>query len=223
MGPVTPWVPLRWKVLGILFLLAAFGSMVIDVRVRPSIAAISESVASRVATEAVNDAVQSAVAESPDDGKILHVETDARGNIRMATFDFQSVSKIQADATQESEKTLTALERQRFALPISQTIGGPLLSVFTPELPVKLHLVGAAHSSIRMDTHSIGINQSVHALYLDINARVQAVAPLVTQPVDIHTSIPLAYVVLNGEIPNTYIGGTTAGVPVLPPVVTNGH
>lgn len=210
--------PFRWRVTGLLLVVFSVFLFVVDTRIRPSIEAIATSVATRTATEAVNDALQSVVAESPYEGKILHVETDASGNIRLATFDFHSVSIVQAAATHQSEETLSKLSSETFSLPVSQTFGGPLLSVFTPEIPVRMRMIGSAHSSIRLDVKSLGINQSVHALYLDVTAQVQAVAPLVTKPVEIHTSVPLAYVVLSGEIPNTYLGRATVDLPVLPPL-----
>lgn len=210
--------PFRWRITGFLLVVFSLFLFVVDTRIRPSIEAIATSVATRTATEAVNDALQSAVEESQDEGKILHVETDASGNIRLATFDFHSVSVVQAAATQQSEETLSKLSSETFSLPISQTFGGPLLSVFTPEIPVRIRMIGSAHSSIRLAVNSLGINQSVHALYLDVTAQVQAVAPLVTKPVEIRTSVPLAYVVLSGEIPDTYVGRTTSDLPILPPL-----
>lgn len=213
----SPWkyIPRWWRLAGLLLTLLSAFLFVVDVRVRPSIAAVAVSMARRTATEAVTDALQMAVANSPDDGKILHVETDVSGNIRLATFDFHTVSIVQSAAARGCEESLRALSTETFSLPISQTFGGPLLSVFTPEFPVKIRMIGSAHSSIRMDVKSLGINQSVHALYLDVTAQVQAVAPMVTKPVEIHTSVPLAYVVLSGEIPSTYFG--TGALPVLPP------
>ncbi|KPV42260.1 sporulation protein YunB [Alicyclobacillus ferrooxydans] len=205
------------KISGGIFAVVLLLVILIDTRVRPSIAAIADTVARRAATEAMNDALQSAISHSPDTGKMLHVATDREGNVRMTSFDFHAVSILQAEVTKESEETLGALSRETFPLPIGQTLGGALLSPFSPELPVRIHLVGSAHSSIHMEVKSIGINQSVHALYLNVDAEVQAVAPLVTKPVEVQTSVPLAYVVLNGEIPSTYVAKGDGALPVLPP------
>jgi hypothetical protein len=56
----------------------------------------------------------------------------------------------------------------------------------------------------------------VHILYLQLNAEVQVVAPLVAQPVSVQSRVPLAYVVFNGQVPNTYYGGWSQS-PTLPP------
>lgn len=195
-----------------------------DLRVRPAIAAAEQTVAQRAATQALNQALETAIASSPDDNQILHVETDNNGVLRLASFDFRTVSQIEAMATDKADSSMEGLSRVTLPMPISQSLGGALLTMMGPDVPVRIRLVGSAHTSIRMDVHSVGINQTVHALYLDLTAQVRAVSPLVSTPVEVHSSVPVAYVVLNGQIPNTYVGkdskdgaGSDTGVLVLGP------
>ncbi|MCL6454423.1 MAG: sporulation protein YunB [Alicyclobacillus sp.] len=211
-----------WRTLALLCLTLVTAFVVyIDVRVRPALVAASQSVARRAATDALNDALQTAVARAPDDGQILHVEVDANGNLRLASFDFRTVSQVEDAAASQAEAELDRLSESRIPLPVSQSVGGALLSVWSPNLPVRIHLVGSAHVSVRMSADTVGINQSVHALFLDLTAEVQPVAPLVGPAVEVRSSVPLAYVVLNGSVPDTWVGngrpGNRSGTLVLPP------
>lgn len=216
---------LRIFILSSVILLVLWG-LFIDVQVRPAIVAASQAVALKAASGALNQALQAAVAATPDDRTMLHVEEDKAGDLRMASFDFRTVSQVEALATRESETMLAALDGAVLPLPVSQSVGGALLSIWSPELPVRIRLIGSVRCTIRMDAHTVGINQTVHALYLDLTAQVQAVAPLVSQPVEVASSVPLAYVVLNGDVPGTYVGrqassqnsvSSKGGLLVLPP------
>lgn len=190
-----------------LFVLVAALLVLVDIRVRPALGAAAQTVAKREATQALNEALQRALSASPTEDEILHVQTDSKGEVRFASFDFRTVSQVEALATEQAEESLEGLNETVLPLPVSQSIGSAMLSVLVPDVPVRIRLLGSAHASVRMDVHSVGINQTVHTLQLVLTAEVRAIAPLVSQPVDVTTSMPMAYVVLSGEIPDTYLSG----------------
>ena len=64
-------------------------------------------------------------------------------------------------------------------------------------------------SSIVVDFYSefeqAGINQTIHRIYMEINAKVQVVIPLSNKTVEITSNVPIAETVIVGEVPKTYI------------------
>jgi len=184
-------------------------------RARPALAAGARALATRAASEALNAAVTEELTQSSEASRILHIDEAPGGTLRMAHFDFASVTRVQSATVAEANVYLDQLAHQTLHLPVVQTLGGALFSSFGPTLPVRVYTLGSVHSSIHLDTQATGINQTVHALYLVVTAEVQVIAPLVAAPVTVRSEVPLAYVVLSGDVPHTYIGGSLPG-PISP-------
>jgi sporulation protein YunB len=188
----------------------------LNVKIRPAIAAGAKAVATRAANAALNKAVTEELARSAAAENIVHYNMNRTGDLKVADFDFAYVTKVQSAATQLAENYLADLSDETLRFPIAQTFGGAVFSTLGPAIPVRVNLVGSAHSSVSVESKSVGINQTVHILYLQLNAEVQVVAPLVAQPVSVQSRVPLAYVVFNGQVPNTFYGGWSQS-PALPP------
>ena len=176
-----------------------------DLRVRPMVAASARMIAKRAATEALNEAVTAEMAEDVDYKKIVQIQ-GKQGDLTTANFDLAKVTELQAAATERADAALRSLSQSTLRLPFAQVVGGSLFTTFTPIIPVRMTLMGDAHSSVEMDTRTVGVNQSVHIIYLDISADMSVVSPLVSTPLTITSRIPVAYVVLMGEVPKTYLG-----------------
>lgn len=216
--PVKPRrAPSRWVYIFIsLCVLCATALGVTEVKLRPAIAVAAEAVATRAATDALNQAVTEEMAQNTSYGHILHVEKNRQGDLAVADFDFPAVIQIQTQATSRAESLLRDLGHETFRLPLLQTVGGSLFSAVGPTIPVRAYLVGSAHSSVQADVKSVGINQTVHMLYLELTAQVHVVAPLVTKPIQIHSRVLLAYVIFNGKVPNAFVGQGPGWPGVLP-------
>ncbi|MCL6636794.1 MAG: sporulation protein YunB [Alicyclobacillus sp.] len=177
----------------------------IEWRLRPAVTASARAMAVRVATEALNAAVTEELVRDTAVEHLLVVDQADGQQPRVAHFDFAAVTQVQAAAADRAEAQLRDLSAKPFRLPVFHAVGGSLMADVGPSLPVKVYLVGSAHASVRAQVQSVGVNQTVHLLYLDLSADVQAVAPLVTEPAHVQTSTLLAYVVMNGDVPDTYV------------------
>lgn len=192
----------------------------LDVKVHPIVSATAKAIATRAATEALNEAVTEEIAHDADYNRIVEITDGPDGHPQIARFNFASVTELQSAATQRALLNLRSLSTDSLALPLGQVLAGPLVGNAGPNLPIHLYVVGSAHSSVTTEVKSAGVNQTIHILYLDLSAQVNVVAPLMTAPVAVQSRIPLAYVVIAGPVPNTYLnngnGSTTPIVPQFP-------
>ena len=60
--------------------------------------------------------------------------------------------------------------------------------------------------NFRDDFTSAGVNQTVHKIYLDVDANVSAAVPAVKTGARVKTSFLIAQTVIVGEVPETYTG-----------------
>jgi sporulation protein YunB len=192
----------------------AIAMSIVDIKLRPSIARASVAVATRVATEALNQAVTQELAQNADHAKLITFEGGAGPrDLTVTRLNLEAVTRIQSQATRRAEDSLKALSVQKIRLPIAHMLGGSVLSIADMNVPLRLSLLGNAHSSIAVDVKSVGVNQVVHILYLDISAQVNVVAPFVTAPIEVHSRSPIAYIVMSGSVPNSYYNSTAGNPP----------
>ena len=78
------------------------------------------------------------------------------------------------------------------------------LKNFEPRFEVELESAGNINATTRTDFQSIGINQTHHKIYLDIDARVGILTPLDTFGKDVSTEVLLTEAVIVGEVPDSY-------------------
>lgn len=211
-GRTTPGMWVSALAISLLSLLAYA-----DYRVRPMVQASARAIAMRAATVALNDAINGEIASDAEFDKIVQIDTAAGGKMAAAHVNFAAVTDIQAAATKRADQVLHGLSETTLRLPWTQVVGGTLFTTFAPNIPVRMTFIGDAHSAVVMETKTVGVNQSVHTVYLDITADVNVIAPFVSGPLAVHSRVPIAYVVLAGEVPNTFVGAAGGVLPYVAP------
>ncbi len=183
-------------------------------RLAPMVRTASTSLATRVATEALNEAMGEVLSSYPD-GKALvdiRVERAVSGQaFSIVTLDMAKLAKLQNEAIHASETRLHTLRRQTLELPVLQALSGSILAGYTATLPVSFSLVGAVHARLDADVATKGVNQVVHIVYLELTADVMTMTPLVRSPVHVTARSPVVYIIMSGPVPNVvFPGGTGA-------------
>ena len=84
-----------------------------------------------------------------------------------------------------------------------------LLSNLGPTIPVKLSLTGEFESYVSSDVVEYGINNAMIAININIKISEQITMPFITKKITVENKIPIFMSLVNGEIPNYYIGGFT--------------
>ena len=211
-GRVSPFL----LTLFLMVLIPVFTYWWLDYKVRPVMVMTAKALAMRSATDALSQATTQEIAQLADYGRMVEIEDGPDGRTQVARFNFASVTQLQFAATKRAQAALRNLTLETLKIPSGQVLAGPLAAGVGPGIPVRMYVIGTAHSSIATEVKSVGVNQTVHILYLDLSAQVNVVAPLVATPITVQSRIPIAYVVLAGPVPNTYLNGQTTPSIVLP-------
>jgi sporulation protein YunB len=205
-GVGAPWL----LILAVLILLSAT-LYILNAQVRPVVAAGAKAVGLRAARTAMNRAIAEELTSDAAVRDIVHMDKVNRGDMKTAVFDFAAAAHVQASVTTLAERYLSELEHETLKLPLAQALGGALFSSVGPSIPVRVSMVGSAHASVHVETKTVGINQTVHVLMLDLEADVQVIAPTVVAPAAVQEKVPLAYVMYSGDVPNSYFANPSAG------------
>ncbi|WP_229683053.1 sporulation protein YunB [Virgibacillus oceani] len=111
-----------------------------------------------------------------------------------------------------SEKDPTVIE-----IPIGQATGNTILANLGPKVPVNLQLAGAVRTNIVHVEESVGINNVVITLWLEIEADVQIIVPFTSDVTTVDTEIYIDKKLIMGDVPEFYGGSGNGGIDIAIP------
>ena len=92
-------------------------------------------------------------------------------------------------------------------IPSGIILGNPMFANMGPKIPVKISMIGNLESTISTKVDKYGINNAIITINVDIEASEQVILPLRTKKIVVKNKIPIAMKVIQGVVPNYYIGG----------------
>ncbi|MCL6451675.1 MAG: sporulation protein YunB [Acetobacteraceae bacterium] len=198
----------RWRLppLAVVAVVVLAASLVAGERaLRPTAWALAEARASVLATEAVNRAVETVVADGVRYQDLIHVEKDEQGRVTLLQPDALQVSRLAARATLAVQEELKRMSGLRFSIPLGQALGTNLFASFGPGIPVTVYPLGTARVGVSDRFESAGINQTRHTIFLDVEATLRVMIPLLRREVRVTARAPVVDVVIVGQVPLGYL------------------
>ena len=102
------------------------------------------------------------------------------------------------------QEQLEALESEQVYIPTGQILGSVLLANVGPRIRVSIVPLGTVRVNLISNFEDAGINQTLHQLFLEIEADIQVVIPLARTITSVSTSVPLIHTVIIGKVPQHY-------------------
>lgn len=82
-----------------------------------------------------------------------------------------------------------------------------ILANLGPRIPVKISMTGEFESYVSSEVKEYGINNALITISITIKATERITMPFITEAIEIENKIPIFISMINGSIPNYYIGG----------------
>ena len=82
-----------------------------------------------------------------------------------------------------------------------------LLNNLGPHIPIMISLTGEFESFISSDIKEYGINNALVEISINIKVTEQVTMPFITKNIEVTNKIPIFISIINGKIPNYYLGG----------------
>jgi sporulation protein YunB len=178
--------------------------LVVERNFRPTLMALAEAKAKILAVQAINSAVNQEIVDTVRYQDLIAIHKDTRGRVVLMQPNTVEISRLAAKTTGFIQERLEALESQEVSIPVGQVFGSALLANVGPRIKVSIVPLGTVSVKLGSDFKDAGINQTLHQLFLEIQADVQVVIPLVRTTTCVSTSVPLAQTVIVGEVPQQY-------------------
>lgn len=169
----------------------------------PVFKASCETAASSKGVTIINEEVNKVMRNYSYDN-LISVEKDQTGKIAFIKADSICINDIVTKIVANIQKQYDGIPRISVFINMGSVSGISALKNIEPKFEVELESAGNIKATIRTDFQSIGINQTHHKIYLDIDSSVGILTPFDTFSKDVSTEVLLTEAVIVGDVPDSY-------------------
>jgi sporulation protein YunB len=215
----------------IFVVLTVQGLWIIEKGIRPTLMSIATTETRVIATKAINDAVSENIVSDLNQEELFIPQKDSSGNIRSYQFNTQLYNHVLTEATTRVQRHLKAIEQGEpfgsdgevdsltseggiiYNIPLGQATNNALLAHLGPQIPVRFSAIGDVKTDYNLDVKNTGINNTTISVNFDVTVDVKIVIPFATNTEAVKTTVPVALLTMQGDVPLYYSEGGGMIVP----------
>lgn len=171
--------------------------------INPIINKACEAEAQAIATVISNDEA-TAVMKDYEYEDLVTITRDKDQNITGIKTNVIPINEIISEIPVRIQEDFENSKNNKIEISLGSLLGSKWLSGFGPKIPIQLSIVGDVLTDFKSEFTSVGINQTLHRLYLEVKCEVSILTPFDTIDKEITNQVILAENVIVGKIPNTY-------------------
>lgn len=199
----------HWKkwvliIMLVIVILTVQSAAYIERNLKPPIMHLAKIRVKQLATEAINKAITSQIADGKPSDDLIEWKTDTKGKISGFMLNYDEHMRITSNALSIVQTTLQDMESFRDHIPLGQALGSTILSSFGPKVPIRIEPQGAVKVDLSTRQQNAGINMILVEVYIHIIAEVAVVVPLDMEPEVVDTELPISYLLVVGDVPMYY-------------------
>lgn len=187
----------------IILIIAYATALTIINSINPSLERQSKVIAKRTAEKYSSEACQEVI-QGLKYEDLCKLDKDNDGNVTLMNMNVINVNKVSSEIAIKLQEKLNESDENQIKISMGSLTGNKILAGRGPKIHVKLELMGNVQTSIKSEIKEVGINQSLHKIYLSINSQMSIISPYKDTDEEITTEVLLAESVIIGKIPETY-------------------
>ena len=172
---------------------------IVERNIKPTILAMSEINARLVATQAINEAVNSKIGNNSFNN-LVDFKTDNNGRISLIQANTVQMNKLAAETSMEIQKQIKEIGDTDLKIPISSIMGSQIFANTGPKISVNIQPAGTVNVDFYTDFEEAGINQTRLKIYLIVKTDVQIIVPLAKNKIDVTTHIPVSETIIVSDV-----------------------
>ncbi len=157
----------------------------------------------------INKAILTSFSEPIDYYDLIKVEKNSNGDIVMISSNSQKLNQLSRSLTENATIKLQEEIKKGIKLPFLAFSGISFLSGYGKEVNFKALTVENVSCDFVSKFSSVGINQTLHGIYVDIKSEIILEFPLDKKVKTFSTNVLLSETVLIGKVPEVYLSGST--------------
>ena len=192
-----------------IILLVAVVVVYIRFVVTPVVKTVAEEKVRALTVSTVNAAVTSVLEAEPSFLDMVVYGHDANGDLNSIKINATRVNAVMQRSVQKTQNGLSDMISSGVNIPVGSVSGITFLSGKGPNLNVAVIPVGAVDARLRSEFSEIGINQTIHKIYLSLDSTIKIIIPGAGNTIKSSSEVLLVESVIIGKVPDTYLNATT--------------
>ena len=174
--------------------------------VNPIIVSYSKAKVNALTEQAVNLAVSNVINATLNYDSIVNISYTNTGEISFINANQYIINTITREVVKNAQHQMLSLGEDGIKIPIGTFTGITLLSGRGPGVKLQIVPVGVVSSKYNSTFTSVGINNTLHQLYLEVVTKVELIMPLKNQVITTSQTVLLCEGIIIGKVPEVYFG-----------------
>jgi len=179
--------------------------ILLEVKLKPTIIMLASVKAKSAATEAVNRIISEEISGQIKYEDMMIWKIDKDGNVIAIQPNTSEINRVSSFTTVKIQEALNNIKNNEIAVPLGYILNNNLVASLGPMISIGTLNAGTVNTTIYDEFESVGINQVRHKIYMDIIANMNIVLPSLKESINIKTSVPIAEIIILGDVPNYYV------------------
>lgn len=170
----------------------------------PIIKTYCTSKISSLTEQALNVAVSDVINSTINYDNIITINYNESGEVNFISANQYMINTITREVVKDAHERMKGLGEEYINIPIGTLSGITLFMGRGPLVKLSSTPIAIIGSSFDSTFTSVGINNTLHKIYLNVKARVEMALPIKKQVIDIEQQILLCESVIVGKVPSVY-------------------
>lgn len=193
------------KIIFVGLLLSIVCLVFFEIRAKPVIIEVAVTQAENIASSIIEDAIISVLRENGVTySSLVDIEKDEDGRVTTVKADTIKMNLLKSEIGAEISKEILETDSREISIPFGTIIGISALSGKGPKIKTTVTLTSNVTSTINNTFTSSGINQTLHEIYVNVNATIYVVMPKNTAIAEVNSNYCIAQTVIIGTVPETF-------------------
>ncbi|MCX4362435.1 MAG: sporulation protein YunB [Clostridia bacterium] len=140
-----------------------------------------------------------------DKGNFYEIRYDGDGNVALISGDMVVINALMRDVAAISQRDVNLLcKSEDVQVPYSSVLGSMLIANYGGKYTLKLENIGNIQCNFRTTFESVGINQTLLCMYIDLFADISVMLPLYVKNIKVQNSMVVYQNLIVGKVPEFY-------------------
>ena len=196
------------KILIIIFLLLfvlIVGLVFFETMAKPVIIEVAVAQSENIASSIIESAINSVLYENGITySSLVDIEKDDSGRVTTVKADTIKMNMLKSEIGAEISNDILETDSREISIPLGTILGISALSGKGPKIKTTVTLASNVTSTIKNTFTSAGINQTLHEIFVNVNATIYVIMPKNSATAEVNSNYCIAQTVIIGTVPETF-------------------
>ncbi len=156
----------------------------------------------------INESLDMLVSDYPVDyHQYVDIKYGSDGNVSLISADTVKINKLMSQYSTLIQQRIVTIRDDEVCVPALAFCGWALIANLGAPVRLQVEAVGSAPCNYRTEFKEVGINQTLHSIYIDVEAGVDIVLPFNDIRITETSSVLVCENIIVGKVPDFYLKG----------------